>query len=82
MIPDSNISRQHCAIIYDNGEHYIQDLNSTNGIEHKQEKVQKEKLKKVMIAFIYVITHSDLLTNSIELINIKAKYYAQKDLSV
>ena len=46
VIPDSNISRQHCAIIYDKGEHYIQDLNSTNGIEHKQEKVQKRKIQE------------------------------------
>ena len=46
VIPDNNISRQHCAIVYSNGEHYIQDLNSTNGVEFNQEKVGKKRIEE------------------------------------
>ena len=46
VIHDSNISRQHCAIIYSKGEHYIQDLNSTNGVEFNHEKVGKKRIEE------------------------------------
>ena len=46
VIPDNNISRQHCAIVYSNGEHFIQDLNSTNGVEFNQEKVGKKRIEE------------------------------------
>ena len=45
-IHDSNISRQHCAIIYSKGEHYIQDLSSTNGVEFNHEKVGKKRIEE------------------------------------
>jgi hypothetical protein len=32
-IKDANISRRHCAVVRRNGEYYIKDLGSTNGIE-------------------------------------------------
>lgn len=46
VIPDHNISRQHCVVTYMNGEHYIQDLNSTNGIEFNREKVAKKVIRE------------------------------------
>ncbi len=33
-IRDSNISRRHCAIVWRDGAHYIQDMGSTNGVEY------------------------------------------------
>ena len=46
VIPDHNISRQHCVVTFLNGEHYIQDLNSTNGIEFNREKVAKKVIRE------------------------------------
>jgi len=32
-IKDANISRRHCAVVRRNGDYFIKDLGSTNGIE-------------------------------------------------
>ncbi len=32
-IKDANISRRHCAVVRKNGEYYMKDLESTNGVE-------------------------------------------------
>lgn len=45
-IPDSNISRRHCAITYLNGEHIIKDLNSTNGIDFNGNKVPYKRIEE------------------------------------
>lgn len=31
MFPDAEVSRRHCRIVQDQGEYFIEDLNSTNG---------------------------------------------------
>jgi hypothetical protein len=46
VIPDSNISRNHCVITYRNGEHHIRDLNSTNGIEFNGAKVRQKRIEE------------------------------------
>ena len=46
VIPDSNISRNHCAITYHNGEYYIRDLNSTNGVEFNGDKVRQKRIEE------------------------------------
>ncbi len=38
-INDSNISRHHCEVIYQDGEYKIFDLQSTNGVEFKGQRV-------------------------------------------
>lgn len=44
IIPDSNISRNHCAITYHNNDYYIRDLNSTNGVEFNGDKVRQKRI--------------------------------------
>lgn len=38
-IKDANISRRHCAVVRRNGEYFIKDLGSTNGVEFGGERV-------------------------------------------
>ena len=44
VIRDANISRKHCAIIYKNGAYYIKDLDSTNGIEYKGNRIDTKRI--------------------------------------
>jgi|LauGreDrversion4_2_1035121.scaffolds.fasta_scaffold416409_2 hypothetical protein len=39
FIPDSNISRHHCKVLYEDGEYKICDLKSTNGVEFQGQKL-------------------------------------------
>lgn len=45
VIPSSKVSRQHSGICRENGEHYIEDLGSANGVWKDGVKIQKEKIK-------------------------------------
>lgn len=38
-IADHNISRQHCKVVYQDGEYKIFDLNSTNGVEFQRQRL-------------------------------------------
>lgn len=43
-IKDANISRRHCAIVRRNGDYFIKDLESTNGVEFNGERVDNHKI--------------------------------------
>lgn len=43
-IRDGNISRKHCAIIHRNGNYYIKDLDSTNGIEFRGNRIESKRI--------------------------------------
>jgi hypothetical protein len=45
VIPSSKVSRQHSGICRENGEYYIEDLGSANGVWRDGVKIQKEKIK-------------------------------------
>ena len=45
VLADSGISKQHAAIEYINGDHFIVDLGSRNGVFLNNERIEKEKLK-------------------------------------
>ncbi len=45
-IKDANISRRHCAVVRRNSEYFIKDLESTNGIEFKGERVDDHRIEE------------------------------------
>jgi hypothetical protein len=45
-IRDGNISRKHCAVIYRNGQYYIKDLGSTNGVEYRGNRIESKKIEE------------------------------------
>ena len=45
-IRDGNISRKHAVVIRRNGEYYIKDLGSTNGIDHNGERIEGKKIEE------------------------------------
>ncbi len=45
VIPSSKVSRQHSGICRENGEYYIEDLGSANGVWKDGAKIQKEKIR-------------------------------------
>ena len=45
-IRDSNISRKHCAIKWQNGYYVIQDLGSTNGIEYQGQRIDVKRIEE------------------------------------
>ena len=46
VIRDGNISRKHCAIIFKNGSYYIKDLDSTNGIEFRGNRIDTKLIEE------------------------------------
>lgn len=44
-IRDGNISRKHCAVIHRNGNYYIKDLDSTNGIEYRGNRIESKRIE-------------------------------------
>ena len=44
VIPSSKVSRQHSGICRENGEYFIEDLGSANGVWKDGVKIQKEKV--------------------------------------
>ena len=45
VIPSSKVSRQHSGVVRENGEFYIEDLGSANGVWKDGVKIQKEKVR-------------------------------------
>jgi len=45
-IRDGNISRKHAAVVRRNGEYYIKDLGSTNGIDYGGERIEGKKIEE------------------------------------
>ncbi len=45
-IRDGNISRKHAAVIYRNGAFYIKDLDSTNGIDYRGNRIDSKKIEE------------------------------------
>lgn len=45
-IRDGNISRQHCAIIHRNNNWYLRDLDSTNGIEFRGNRIESKRIEE------------------------------------
>ncbi len=45
VIPSSKVSRQHSGICRENGEYFIEDLGSANGVWKEGVKIQKERIK-------------------------------------
>ena len=45
-IKDGNISRRHAAIIFQNGNFYMKDLGSTNGIEYQGRRVDGRRIEE------------------------------------
>jgi len=45
-IRDGNISRQHCAIIYRNNNWYLKDLESTNGVEYRGNRIESKRIEE------------------------------------
>jgi len=45
VIPSSKVSRQHSGVVRENGEYYIEDLGSANGVWKDGVKIQKEKIR-------------------------------------
>jgi hypothetical protein len=45
-IRDGNISRKHAAVIYHEGQYYLQDLGSTNGIEYRGARIESRPIEE------------------------------------
>jgi hypothetical protein len=43
-IKDGNISRRHAAIIYQDGQYFMKDLGSTNGVEYGGQRVDARRI--------------------------------------
>ena len=43
-IKDPNVSRQHAMIEFSNGQFYILDMGSTNGVEYNGQRVQRRAI--------------------------------------
>ena len=45
-IKDPNVSRQHAMIEFSNGQYYIVDMGSTNGVEFNGQRVQRKVINE------------------------------------
>lgn len=45
ILPEGGVSRQHAAIEFENGDYFIVDLGSSNGVFLNNEKIERAKLK-------------------------------------
>ena len=45
-IKDPNVSRQHAMVEYLNGQYYIVDMGSTNGVEYMGQRVQRKVINE------------------------------------
>ncbi|MFV8756573.1 FHA domain-containing protein [Nannocystaceae bacterium ST9] len=51
-IKDANISRRHCAVVRRNGEYFIKDLGSTNGIEFAGQRVDDHRVEEGNVYYL------------------------------
>jgi len=45
-IKDPNVSRQHAMIEFLNGQYYIVDMGSTNGVEYNGQRIQRKVINE------------------------------------
>jgi pSer/pThr/pTyr-binding forkhead associated (FHA) protein len=45
-IKDPNVSRQHAMIEFLNGQYYMVDMGSTNGVEYSGQRVQRQMVSE------------------------------------
>jgi len=45
-IKDPNVSRQHAMVEFLNGQYYIVDMGSTNGVEYNGQRVQRKVINE------------------------------------
>lgn len=45
VIPSSKVSRQHCRVLKENNDYFLEDLGSPNGVWRDGVKITKEKIK-------------------------------------
>ena len=45
-IKDPNVSRQHAMVEYLNGQHFIVDMGSTNGVEFGGQRIQRKAISE------------------------------------
>lgn len=43
-IKDGNISRRHCAVVWENGNYWLRDLGSTNGVEYDGVRIEQRRI--------------------------------------
>ena len=51
-IKDANISRRHCSVVRRNGEYFIMDLGSTNGIEFAGQRVDNHPVEEGNVYYL------------------------------
>lgn len=51
-IKDANISRRHCAIVRREGDYFIKDLGSTNGVEFGGERVDNHRIAEGSVYYL------------------------------
>jgi hypothetical protein len=51
-IKDANISRRHCAVVRRNGDYFIKDLGSTNGIEFAGQRVDDHPVEEGNVYYL------------------------------
>ncbi len=51
-IKDANISRRHCAVVRLNGEYFMKDLGSTNGIEFAGQRVDDHRVEEGNVYYL------------------------------
>lgn len=44
VIKDSNVSRRHAVVVLHNGQYWIVDQQSTNGIEYMGAKIERKRI--------------------------------------
>lgn len=45
VIRDSNVSRRHAAVVLHNGQYWIVDQQSTNGVEYMGAKIDRKRIE-------------------------------------
>lgn len=51
-IKDANISRRHCAVVRRNGDYFIKDLGSTNGVEFAGQRVDDHLVEEGNVYYL------------------------------
>lgn len=51
-IKDANISRRHCAVVRRDGDYFIKDLGSTNGVEFAGQRVDDHRVEEGNVYYL------------------------------